>query len=73
LKSHFFSSHYQGKFGTLPNFSAMPPGCGFLSSLCCGEFKVAGSVPMQRGLFDYLMKPVDIGELIARINEAGGR
>jgi len=28
---------------------------------------------MQRGLFDYLMKPVDIGELIARINEAGAR
>jgi len=33
----------------------------------------SGILGMQRGLFDYLMKPVDIGELIARINEAGGR
>ena len=31
----------------------------------------SGIIGMQRGLFDYLMKPVDIGELIARINEAG--
>ncbi|MCX5876468.1 MAG: response regulator [Deltaproteobacteria bacterium] len=33
----------------------------------------SGIIGMQRGLFDYLMKPVDIGELIARINEAGGQ
>lgn len=33
----------------------------------------SGIIGMQRGLFDYLMKPVDIGELIARINEAGAR
>lgn len=25
---------------------------------------------MQRGLFDYLMKPVDIGELVGKIEEA---
>jgi DNA-binding NtrC family response regulator len=30
----------------------------------------SGIVGMQRGLFDYLMKPVDIGELVAKINEA---
>ncbi len=33
----------------------------------------SGIIGMQRGLFDYLMKPVDIGELIARINEAGAK
>jgi DNA-binding response OmpR family regulator len=33
----------------------------------------SGIIGMQRGLFDYLMKPVDIGEFIARINEAGAR
>lgn len=33
----------------------------------------SGIVGMQRGLFDYLMKPVDIGELIARINEAAAQ
>jgi DNA-binding response OmpR family regulator len=33
----------------------------------------SGIIGMRRGLFDYLMKPVDIGELIARINEAGVR
>jgi len=33
----------------------------------------SGILGMQRGLFDYLMKPVDIGELITRINEAGGQ
>lgn len=33
----------------------------------------SGIIGMQRGLFDYLMKPVDIGELVARINEAGTR
>ena len=33
----------------------------------------SGIIGMQRGLFDYLMKPVDIGELIARINEAGAQ
>ncbi len=25
---------------------------------------------MQKGLFDYLMKPIDIGELVAKIEEA---
>ncbi|MFA6499249.1 MAG: response regulator [Desulfurivibrionaceae bacterium] len=30
----------------------------------------SGIIGMQRGLFDYLMKPVDIGELIVRINES---
>lgn len=30
----------------------------------------SGIVGMQRGLFDYLMKPVDIGELVVKINEA---
>jgi len=33
----------------------------------------SGIIGMQRGLFDYLMKPVDIGELVARINEAGAQ
>ncbi|HCC54157.1 MAG TPA: response regulator [Desulfobulbaceae bacterium] len=33
----------------------------------------SGIIGMQRGLFDYLMKPVDIGELIVRIKEAGAR
>ncbi|MCX5865237.1 MAG: response regulator [Deltaproteobacteria bacterium] len=33
----------------------------------------SGIIGMQRGLFDYLMKPVDIGELITRINEAGAK
>jgi len=33
----------------------------------------SGIIGMQRGLFDYLMKPVDIGELIVRINEAGAK
>jgi len=33
----------------------------------------SGIIGMQRGLFDYLMKPVDIGELIARINEAAAQ
>ena len=33
----------------------------------------SGIIGMQRGLFDYLMKPVDIGELIDRINEAGAQ
>ena len=28
---------------------------------------------MRRGLFDYLMKPVDIGELVAKIREAAAR
>jgi DNA-binding NtrC family response regulator len=31
----------------------------------------SGIIGMQRGLFDYLMKPVDIGELVNKINEAG--
>jgi DNA-binding NtrC family response regulator len=30
----------------------------------------SGIIGMQRGLFDYLMKPVDIGELVSKINEA---
>ena len=30
----------------------------------------SGIEGMKRGLFDYLMKPVDIGELVGRINEA---
>lgn len=30
----------------------------------------SGIEGMKKGLFDYLMKPVDIGELVARINEA---
>ncbi len=33
----------------------------------------SGILGMQRGLFDYIMKPVDIGELIDRINEAGAQ
>ena len=33
----------------------------------------SGILGMQRGLFDYIMKPVDIGELIARINEVGAQ
>ncbi len=28
---------------------------------------------MQRGLFDYLVKPVDIGELVQRIREAAAK
>jgi DNA-binding NtrC family response regulator len=28
---------------------------------------------MQRGLFDYLVKPVDIGELVEKINEAADK
>jgi len=31
----------------------------------------SGIIGMQRGLFDYLMKPEDISELIVRINAAG--
>ncbi|MDO9042228.1 MAG: response regulator [Desulfocapsaceae bacterium] len=30
----------------------------------------SGIIGMKRGLFDYLMKPVDIGELVSKINEA---
>lgn len=30
----------------------------------------SGITGMKRGLFDYLMKPVDIGSLIEKINEA---
>lgn len=30
----------------------------------------AGIKGMKRGLFDYLMKPVDIGELVAKIKQA---
>lgn len=30
----------------------------------------SGIAGMKRGLFDYLMKPVEIGTLIAKINEA---
>lgn len=30
----------------------------------------SGIIGMQHGLFDYLMKPVDIGELISKIKEA---
>jgi DNA-binding NtrC family response regulator len=30
----------------------------------------SGIIGMQRGLFDYLMKPVDIGELVSKIKEA---
>jgi DNA-binding NtrC family response regulator len=30
----------------------------------------SGIEGMRRGLFDYLMKPVDIGELVGRINDA---
>lgn len=30
----------------------------------------SGIEGMQKGLFDYLMKPVDIGELVERINAA---
>jgi len=33
----------------------------------------SGILGMQRGLFDYIMKPVDIGDLIVRINEAGAQ
>jgi len=34
---------------------------------------VSGIEGMKRGLFDYLMKPVDIGELVAKINEASNK
>lgn len=30
----------------------------------------SGVEGMKKGLFDYLMKPVEIGELVARINDA---
>lgn len=30
----------------------------------------SGIEGMQKGLFDYLMKPIDIGELVEKINEA---
>lgn len=30
----------------------------------------SGIIGMQHGLFDYLMKPVDIGELVSKIKEA---
>lgn len=30
----------------------------------------SGIIGMQRGLFDYLMKPVDIGDLVEKINQA---
>ncbi len=30
----------------------------------------SGIIGMRRGLFDYLMKPVDIGELVSKIKEA---
>ena len=33
----------------------------------------AGIEGMNKGLFDYLMKPVDIGELIEKIEQAAGR
>jgi len=33
----------------------------------------SGIEGMQRGLFDYLMKPVDIDELVKKIKEAAGR
>ncbi|MFZ5774523.1 MAG: response regulator [Thermodesulfobacteriota bacterium] len=33
----------------------------------------AGIEGMRLGLFDYLMKPVDIGELIERINQAAAK
>ncbi len=33
----------------------------------------SGIEGMQRGLYDYLMKPVEIGELIDRINSAAAR
>jgi len=34
---------------------------------------VSGIEGMKGGLFDYLMKPIDIDELIARINEAADK
>lgn len=30
----------------------------------------SGIIGMQHGLFDYLMKPVDIGDLVEKINQA---
>jgi len=30
----------------------------------------SGIIGMQRGLFDYIMKPVDIGELVEKIRQA---
>ena len=33
----------------------------------------AASEGMQRGLFDYLVKPVDIGELVEKIREAAAK
>jgi DNA-binding response OmpR family regulator len=33
----------------------------------------SGITGMKKGLFDYMMKPVDIGELVARIKEAVDR
>lgn len=34
---------------------------------------VSGIEGMRRGLFDYLMKPVDINELVGKINEAANK
>jgi DNA-binding NtrC family response regulator len=36
----------------------------------CTQAAIEG---MQRGLFDYLVKPVDIGELVEKINEAAAK
>lgn len=33
----------------------------------------SGIEGMRRGLFDYLMKPVDIGELVSKIRDAAAR
>jgi len=33
----------------------------------------SGIIGMQRGLFDYLMKPVDIGDLVEKINQAAAK
>lgn len=42
--------------------------------LLTGHGEAASSIEgMKRGAFDYLMKPVDIGELIAKIEQAVAR
>jgi DNA-binding NtrC family response regulator len=42
--------------------------------LLTGHGSTAAAIEgMQRGLFDYLMKPVDIGELVEKIGEAAAK
>ena len=42
--------------------------------LLTGHGSTAAAIEgMQRGLFDYFVKPVDIGELVQRIRDAAGK